>query len=586
MKRGALGLCARAGSVPTGLMLAILVDAAGAASVDGKEWSTPGLLFVSGAAALLLAGLLFAYGHAMAVRGRSMSAVAPRKSKSGATEETSLRGIFNSTQESIVIIDEQGVLEHVSPATAQMLGYRIDELIGKPLTTLMHVSDDARDNGSLERYLKTGRPGVIANIRELNARRCDGTSFPVELGLVEQHIEGRKRFVGTVRDVTQTRLTHALLRAETRIATVLSHAHSVDEVAGDIVGALCSLGFEYGQWVVCTPITREWQVSARHQSRPLSAEYIDALGVGVAGSDAQGTAMRAWQSSQVIWCTHLENDPHNPRAAAAVTAGLRAYAVLPVRSSGEAVAVIELFSTAADPRSPTLESALSNIALQVGQLVSRLQAEQQLHTIIRTVPSAVFQARQGERRTIALSFISAKIESLWGVPPEGVIAHSRRALWKVPRAYRRQLLQGLSEAITQSEGWDVTVPVKIDQSHGHDVRWLRIHAAPGHEYGDTPVWDGIISDVTEQKLAEQQVVLLNLDLERRVEERTQELAGLNTELEAFADAVSHDLRAPLRGMSGYAQMLQARTTELPEDMGGLVEKILAQGEHMEQLIAA
>ncbi|HET7158355.1 MAG TPA: PAS domain S-box protein, partial [Burkholderiales bacterium] len=390
----------------------------------------------------------------------------------------------------------------------------------------MDATDDARDNGSLERYLKTGHPGVIANIRELSARRHDGTTFPVELGLVEQHIEGRRRFVGTVRDVTQTKLTHALLRAETRIATVVSRAHSVDEVAADIVGALCSLGFEYGQWIVCTPITREWQVSARHLSRTLSAEHTDHLGVGVAGPDAQGTAMRAWVSSQVIWCTHLENNSHNPRAAAAVGSGLRSYAVLPVRSAGEAVAVIELFSASADPRSPTLDSALSNIALQVGQLVSRLQAEQQLHTIIRTVPSAVFQARQGERRTIALSFISAKIESLWGVPPEGALAHPRRALWKVPRAYRRKLLQGLSEAITQREGWDVTVPVKIDQSHNHDVRWLRIHAAPGHEYGDAPVWDGIISDVTEQKLAEQQVVLLNLDLERRVEERTHELAGL------------------------------------------------------------
>ncbi|MDB6022332.1 MAG: histidine kinase, partial [Pedosphaera sp.] len=104
----------------------------------------------------------------------------------------------------------------------------------------------------------------------------------------------------------------------------------------------------------------------------------------------------------------------------------------------------------------------------------------------------------------------------------------------------------------------------------------------------------VVTDMTEARRAASQQETARLyaqvrehaaELERRVDERTSQLLNANQELEAFESSVSHDLRAPLRHITGFSHLLiESYASQFPEGARDFINKILVGTQEMACLI--
>jgi signal transduction histidine kinase len=179
--------------------------------------------------------------------------------------------------------------------------------------------------------------------------------------------------------------------------------------------------------------------------------------------------------------------------------------------------------------------------------------------------------------------LSPELEAILGFEPGEFDGRMRRLLDKVYPSDRAGVRRAIAKAIRGLANPEL------------DFRFLRTGLEPGWLLGrglvhcdaaGRPVrLVGVGIDVTTQKLAELEVLRLNAELERRVAERTAQLQAINKELEAFCYSVSHDLRAPLRSIQGFNEVLLERYAAKLDARGQeFLRRACASSQHMEALI--
>jgi len=234
-----------------------------------------------------------------------------------------------------------------------------------------------------------------------------------------------------------------------------------------------------------------------------------------------------------------------------------------------------------------LEKRVAQRTRQLEMMVTeRTHAEEKLKASLREISD--FKAALDEHAIVAMTAPQGKITytndkfcSISKYSREELMGQDHRIINS--GHHPREFFRDLWTTIGEGRVWHGEIKNKAKDGSCY---WMDTTIVPFVNEGGKPrQYIAIRTDITERKQAEEKILQLNTELEARVARRTTELEAANKELEAFSYSVSHDLRAPLRAVNGFADIvLRDYGSQLPEKGRHFLERVRNGGQQMGQLI--
>ncbi len=178
---------------------------------------------------------------------------------------------------------------------------------------------------------------------------------------------------------------------------------------------------------------------------------------------------------------------------------------------------------------------------------------------------------------------SDEIYRIFDLEPQEFEATYEAFLNNIHPEDREAVNSAYTNSLQDKKPYEITHRLLLDDG---TIKYVHEKCITEYDENGNPLYStGTVQDVTERILAEQELHRYHLQLEDMVETRTAELMVANKDLEDFAYSVSHDLKAPLRAISGFSEIISRRhRSSLNEESQRYFDHIMIAGQNMNRLI--
>ncbi len=532
------------------------------------------LAWVEGTASVLLSaligGLFWAYRRQMVTR-------VLRK------ESEKFRALLESAPDAMVIVERGGSIALVNSRVETMFGYERGELLGQPVEVLVPERLRAPHREACTRFFS--QPGLkhMGLAIEMSAVRRDGSEFPIEamLGPIET---GEGLLVSTaIRDVTDRKRAEKELQRLNRALKALSECNQTLVRAAsepELLQKVCEVLVGAGEYRLAWVGYAEQDEGKTVQPMAYAGtdeEYVESVKVSWADTErGRGPAGTAVRSGNPLLIRNTFTDPaFAPWQAEAAKRGYASCIGLPLSVNQEPFGVLCVYGAEPDVFDDKEIKLLTELANDLSFGIQALRANadhRRAEEALRRSEASLAEAQRIAHLgtwdwdlASGRAWWSDEMCRIFGVAPDDFGRTFENSLKCIHPDDRESVQSALKEALEGGNSYDMEH--RVARPDGVE-RFVHARGdAILNEAGRPIRMVGIVHDITERKRAEREVQKLNEELERRVSERTAELEAANKELEAFTYSVSHDLRAPLRHIDGFARLLLERHLEGLSDKG-------------------